>query len=84
MEKEIIFNFHLIGLSVILFLLGLPFALMQYDKIFNKHKACDWFGWHNGCGSEVKFDGCSFSGTCSKCGKKVLEDSQGNWFTVRR
>ena len=37
-------------------------------------------GWHDGYGLTNGFDGCSFTGVCSKCGKKVLMDSQGNWF----
>ena len=40
----------------------------------------DILGWHDGKGSSVGFDGCSATGTCSKCGKSVLQDSQGNWF----
>ena len=44
-----------------------------------RYFSCDIMGWHNGNG-ENGFDGCSFTGTCSKCGKKVLMDSQGNWF----
>lgn len=29
---------------------------------------------------EKGHDGCSASGTCPRCGKEVLQDSQGNWF----
>lgn len=41
--------------------------------------ACDVFGWHyvddiEGC------DGISLTSHCSRCGKAVLQDSQGNWF----
>ena len=40
---------------------------------------CDYIGWH--LAPEWQgFDGCSFTGTCPRCGKHVLEDSQGNWF----
>ncbi len=40
----------------------------------------DILGWHDGKGDSVSFDGCSLHATCSKCGKKVMQDSQGNWF----
>ena len=40
---------------------------------------CKIFGWHNGKG-EKSFDGMSIHSTCSRCGKKVMQDSQGNWF----
>jgi len=28
------------------------------------------------------FDGASFCGVCPRCGRRVLRDSQGNWFGV--
>ena len=40
--------------------------------------------WHNGKGSASTHDGCSFHSTCSKCGKAVMLDSQGNWFAHHR
>ena len=40
---------------------------------------CNNMGWH--LEPAVKrFDGCSLSGTCPRCGNHVLQDSQGNWF----
>jgi len=40
---------------------------------------CDKMGWH--LPPEWRgFDGCSFTGVCPRCGEKVLQDSQGNWF----
>jgi len=39
-----------------------------------------WLGWHDGKGRRW-FDGCSARSTCSVCGKPVMLDSQGNWFT---
>lgn len=42
---------------------------------------CNVMGWHNGNGKSKKsFDGLSFHSTCSRCGKEVMLDSQGNWF----
>lgn len=40
---------------------------------------CDHMGWHFP-GNTQGFDGCSFTSTCARCGKKILQDSQGNWF----
>lgn len=40
---------------------------------------CRVMGWHL-APKEQGFDGCSYNGTCPRCGKKVLQDSQGNWF----
>ena len=49
--------------------------------MFFKNFTHDVLGWHNGDGSGKKFfDGLSHHATCSKCGKEVMLDSQGNWF----
>lgn len=40
---------------------------------------CAVLGWHR-APREAGFDGCSPSGRCSRCGRRVLCDSQGNWF----
>ena len=40
---------------------------------------CKYMGWHLEPETQG-FDGCSFSGKCPRCGKEVLQDSQGNWF----
>ena len=40
---------------------------------------CRVMHWHL-APKEQGFDGCSFNGTCPRCGKSVLRDSQGNWF----
>ena len=43
--------------------------------------ACDIMGWHYvDIPANINFDGCSFIAKCSRCGKYVLQDSQGNWF----
>lgn len=52
-----------------------------YDKIFGTSHSCRMAGWHNGRGKgKMFFDGCSVHATCSKCGKEVMQDGQGNWF----
>ena len=40
---------------------------------------CNNIGWHLEP-KFVDFDGCSFNGTCPRCRKFVMQDSQGNWF----
>lgn len=40
---------------------------------------CKFF-WHK-TPKDCKFDGASFYGACPRCGKNVMMDSQGNWFT---
>lgn len=50
--------------------------------LFNQHLSkwfCDKMGWHLAPHAQG-FDGCSFTGKCPRCGKGVLQDSQGNWF----
>ena len=79
----------MIGLNIFiaaaLVLLILPFMLCGIDRWRGTTYSCRWFGWHNGEGSgEHTFDGCSFGSTCGKCGKRVLLDSQGNWFEASR
>lgn len=39
----------------------------------------DVMGWHMPA-DEVGYDGCSFTSKCKFCGKKIMQDSQGNWF----
>ncbi len=67
-------------LAITITMLATPYVLMFLDKITGKHILCDTYGWHNGNGGTQGFDGCSFHSACSKCGKKVMQDSQGNWF----
>ena len=41
---------------------------------------CGILKWHNGNDGIRTFDGCSVHAKCSRCGKQVMQDSQGNWF----
>lgn len=34
--------------------------------------------------ASLSFDGVSYGGTCPRCQKLVLQDSQGNWFALRK
>lgn len=42
---------------------------------------CNVMGWHKRP-ILMGFDGCSLNGTCPRCGRRVLQDSQGNWFSL--
>ena len=42
--------------------------------------AC-FMDWHRPGGS-VGFDGCSMNSYCARCGRRILLDSQGSWFSV--
>lgn len=46
---------------------------------FNKWFYHDILGWHKP-NKKQSFDGCSFHATCKHCGKRIMQDSQGNWF----
>lgn len=37
-------------------------------------------GWHRPTPGVLGFDGCSVNSLCRLCGKKIMQDSQGNWF----
>jgi len=62
-----------------------PFMLCLVDGIFKTHLSCTIFGWHNGNGEKKHYKagdvlGVNLTSTCSKCGKEVIQDSQGGWF----
>lgn len=40
----------------------------------------DFLKWHKPERAKISYDGCSFESVCKICGKKILQDSQGNWF----
>lgn len=41
----------------------------------------DWLGWHTPDDGPESFDGCSVHAKCRYCGRDIMQDSQGNWFT---
>lgn len=63
-------------------LLGI-LVLASIFTIIGCFSSSEWFckvmGWHR-APAEMEFDGASFKGVCPRCGKYVLQDSQGNWF----
>lgn len=52
---------------------------------FKKGLFKSWFHnvleWHIPS-NEISFDGTSFESRCKYCKKHILQDSQGNWFTL--
>lgn len=65
---------------IILFVMFIPWVLLVINHFSPKNKwFCKHMGWHT-TPERQGFDGCSFTGTCSRCGEYVLQDGQGNWF----
>lgn len=41
----------------------------------------DILGWHQPIEyEEITFNGCNWGTRCKYCKKKIIQDSQGNWF----
>jgi len=53
-------------------------AIPIFEGRLKESIICDFMGWHSATAEGS--DGCSFTSTCDRCGKRVLQDSQGNWF----
>lgn len=63
---------------IIIFIITL-FTLLIIDKFSKSKWFCEKMGWHK-APKIIGNDGCSSTGMCPRCGQKVLQDSQGNWF----
>jgi hypothetical protein len=61
----------------ILIVIALPCSII--DCFSNNKWFCTFWGWHK-TPKVQRFDGCNSNGCCSRCGKTVIQDSQGNWF----
>jgi len=79
------FGIFMLVILIPILLLGISCTI--YDRLYPtaghvwaRKIYCEIFPWHNGSGIIKDFDGCSFKSTCSRCGKEVMMDSQGNWF----
>ena len=73
----------MVVLAIIVFCPVLPFVLCLMDKWRGTHYSCKFFGWHEGWGGRIDNDGLSLVSQCQKCGKDVMLDSQGNWFSKK-
>ena len=75
-------NASFYGVLSAFILLILSAIFNKYFPAFNKYLpvwVCKVFGWHL-APLEQEFDGSSKNGVCLRCGKRLLQDSQGNWF----
>ena len=61
------------------FLLVIVIPCWIADFFSDNEWFCKFWGWHKKP-DFVGNDGCSNNGRCPRCGKEVLQDSQGNWF----
>lgn len=69
-----------IVIGLIFIFLGVLVGMGLSDKWKGTHYLCDILGWHNGDAGKQIFNGINYVAACSKCNRKVLMDSQGNWF----
>jgi hypothetical protein len=66
-------------LSIVLLFLLFVFTIAILNNHLNWKWLCKNAGWHQ-APEKMVFDGCSWTGTCPRCGKDVMQDSQGNWY----
>jgi hypothetical protein len=71
---------HVIIIAVVGGFCAIMFSLLIIDRFSKSTWFCRVMGWHKAPADGVGFDGCSFNGTCPRCGQRVMQDSQGNWF----
>jgi len=62
-----------------LVLVACLFVMLIISKFSNSTWFCIKMGWHR-TPIRIGFDGASRNGECPRCGKSVMQDSQGNWF----
>lgn len=77
-----ILMFIVIGFIFAVVFIGiLLFVLSIIDKVSgNRYKFfCKYLGWHKEP-KDIRIEGVNFKGKCPRCGKEVMQDSQGNWF----
>lgn len=64
----------------ILFMLFLLIGGIFYSrKGWNKKFFHDIMGWHEPT-KNITFNGVSYCSHCKYCKKRIMQDSQGNWF----
>ena len=56
---------------------------MRQNKIKGgKSFRCEVLDWHKPTTIYVKGLSITFESTCKRCGRPIMQDSQGNWFSV--
>lgn len=70
----------------VVFVIGILFTLFLLiggafysHKGWNKKFFHDVMGWHEPT-KNVTFNGVSYCSRCKYCKKRIMQDSQGNWF----
>ena len=66
---------------IVLLIFSIIFSLIYIKTGFGKKFYHNIMGWHQP-DDKVGFDGCSLTATCKYCHKRILQDSQGNWFSI--
>lgn len=67
----------IIGILIMLFLLigGTFYSRKGWNEKFFH----DTMGWHEPT-KNITFNGVSYCSRCKYCKKRIMQDSQGNWF----
>lgn len=73
------------SILIYIFILLMVLCTLEFIYLIHPFKFLVWF-YHGVLGrhrpDETIFnDGCSFHSYCRFCGKEIMQDSQGNWFT---
>ena len=69
----------LIGIAILLFVLIVG-AIFYLATGLNKWFYHDILEWHQPTEIHVPYMGITFESRCKHCGKKIMRDSQGNWY----
>lgn len=78
MTKYYIEILLVIFVLILIWVPGIVYLLTGHPK-FIYH---DILGWHEpDKNAKIWSDGCSSHCRCKHCGKEIMQDSQGNWFT---
>lgn len=74
----------IVELTLLVLLVGM-FALALIDRWTSwlPKWFCDHLDWHK-TPEQVGFDGCSQNGRCPRCSRRVLADSNGDYFAAAR
>lgn len=67
--------------GTIIHLLG---AILYFTCGFGKRFYHDTLEWHIPDNTEETFDGVNRHAHCKYCGEDIVQDSQGNWFTIHK
>lgn len=54
---------------------------ITFPIFLTKNKRHNWLGWGYP-EAEIGFDGCSSTSNCRFCRRRLLQDSNGDWFHI--